>query len=162
MPLVKSTLANALADVFESKPSSSAEAGLAWARAYHGYASAAQSTAGSLPVNAAAGLGILIGAFAGALTEMDAQASAAAMAAGVMAFWQTMVWVGPAATGSTAAPGNFALIPALASIFDDAGGAGARDKADRVADAFDAGAKMVIVVDIPLVQPAPPIVGPIQ
>ncbi|HEX7119494.1 MAG TPA: hypothetical protein VF212_11940 [Longimicrobiales bacterium] len=161
MALTRSTLADALADVFQSRPSTTAEAGLRWARAYHAYASGALSAAGSLPVNAAAGFGILVGAFTGALAAMDAEAAAAAITAGVMVFWQSMAWAGPTAAGTTAAPGNFALVPALAAIFADSGG-GAREKADRLADAFDAGARMVIVVDVPFVQPAPPIVGPIQ
>jgi hypothetical protein len=162
MPLMKSSLADALANLFESEPSSPADAGQRWAQAYLSYASAALSPTGGVPVNAAAGLSVLGGAFTSALGTHDAAGSAGAMSTGVTAFWQMMIWTGAAAAGVTAAPGNFALTPALTAIFGDTGQAGVRDKADRIADAFDAGAKMVIVVDTPFVQPAPPVVGPIQ
>jgi hypothetical protein len=162
MPLMKSSLADGLASLFESEPSSAADAGLRWAQTYLSYASAALSPTGGVPVNAAAGLSVLGGAFTSALGTQDAAASAAAMSAGVTTFWQMMIWTGAAAAGVTAAPGNFALTSALTAILGDTGQAGARDRANRMADAFDAGAKMVIVVDTPLVQPAPPVVGPIQ
>jgi hypothetical protein len=162
MPLMTSSLAHALASLFESEPTSAVEAGQRWAQAYVSYASAAQSPTGGVPANATAGLSVLGSAFTSALGTQDAAGAAGAMSAGVMAFWQMMVWTGAAAVGVTAAPGNFALTSALTSIFGDTGEVAARDKVDQLADAFDAGAKMVIVVDTPLVQPAPPVVGPIQ
>ncbi len=161
MALNKSTLADALAKIFDSKPSSSAEAGLQWAQAYHNYASGAMTSVASLPVNISAGLPILIGAFTGALTAMQAQASALAMAGGVMVFWQTIAWAGPTAAGATAVPGNFALIPALVAIFSDSGGGSNRDKAGKLADAFDAGARLVVASEAHLVTGVP-IIGPIQ
>ncbi len=161
MALNKSSLTDALANIFDSKPSSSVEAGLQWAQAYYSYASGAMTSVASLPVNAPAGLPILIGAFSTALTIKQPQASAAAMAGGVMLFWQVIAWAGPTASGATAVPGNFALIPALAGIFADAGGGGNRDKAGKLADAFDAGAKLVIAAEFHLVTGVP-LVGPIQ
>ena len=160
--LMKASLADALERVLKNKPSSSAEAGVQWADAYLSYARGAQSSVASLPITAQAGMPILIGAFTTALTALAPPASALAMAAGVMAFWQSIVWVGPTAAGTTGVPGNFTLAAALMVIFADKSGASARDKASQIADAFDAGARMVMVVDIPLVQPAPPIIAPIM
>jgi hypothetical protein len=86
----------------------------------------------------------------------------ALVAQGVVTFWQAIVWVGPTASGATAFPGNAALAPALVAIFADLSRKSPQDKANELADAFDAGARTVIVTDVPFVQPAPPIVGPIQ
>jgi hypothetical protein len=84
------------------------------------------------------------------------------MSQGVMAFWSAMVWVGSAAAGVTASPGNAALSGALGAVFSDTSKKSEGDKADQIADAFDSGAKLVIVSDIPFIQPAPPIVAPIS
>lgn len=161
MPLVKSSLASALADVFANYPSSKSDAGQKWAQAYVSYAAAALSPTGGTGVNAMAGLSSLASAFTGALQQEDPQGTASAMATGVQSFWQAISWVG-SATGTTIVPGNFALTSALASVFSDLGQSSASDKADKVADAFDGGAKTVMVLDIIPGPPPVPTPGPIQ
>jgi len=161
MPLIKSSLSSALADVFANYPSSKDEAGQKWAQAYVSYAAAALSPTGGTGVNAMAGLSSLASAFSGALRQEDPNGAASAMATGVQTFWQSISWVG-AAVGVTTVPGNFALSSALAAVFSDLGESSATDKGDRVADAFDAGAKTVMVLDtIPGVPPVP-VLGPIS
>ena len=162
MPLEKSALAQELENIVTQKPSSSAEAALQWANAYVTYASGALSKAGSLPTNAQANLGILNGAFTAALNSMTAATAASLMAQGIMTYWQAIVWVGPVASGVTVVPGNVTLIASLVAIFLDLSKKTPAEKAREFADAFDIGAKMVIVSDVPFVQPAPPIVGPIS
>jgi len=162
MPLIKTVLANDLEDLFNRNPGSSPQAAVSWARAYSAYAANAISKAGSLPVNAQANQGILIGVFTGAFNSQAAAAAAGIMAQGIMAYWQAAVWVGPVASGVTIVPGNLTLAVQLSMIFQDLGKKSPADKARELADAFDAGAKLVIVSDIPLIQPAPPIVGPIS
>src|SRR5262245_17707661 len=119
MPLVKSSLAVDLENIFNQKPSTAADAAASWAQAYTTYAANALSTATSLPITAPANMGILVGAFTSAFNAMDSQAAAALMAQGVMAFWQAMVWVGSTAAGTTASPGNTALGGALGATFSD-------------------------------------------
>jgi hypothetical protein len=162
MPLIKTTLAQELENIFNKKPGSAPQAALLWAKAYTGYAANAISKAGSLPVNAQANQGILIGAFTSAFNSMAAAAAAALMVQGIVAFWQAIAWTGPTAAGVTTVPGNLSLTAQLSVIFLDLDDKTSADKAQELADAFDAGAKMVIVSDIPYVQPAPPIVGPIS
>lgn len=161
MPLIKSSLAAALEQALNQKSALPAAA-TSWAQAYVTYAANALTSAGSLPVTAPANLGTLVAAFTAAFNSLAVQAAAAAMAQGVLAFWQTMVWVGPTAAGSTISPGNTALASALTQVFMDLSGKSEADKADALADAFDAGAKLVMVSDVLFVQPAPPVVGPIQ
>lgn len=160
MPLVKSSLSSALTDLFTNYPASKSEAGQKWAQAYVSYASAALSPTGGTGVNAMAGLSSLASAFSSALQQEDPNGTAAAMATGVQAFWQSISWVGTA-TGTTIVPGNFALTSALAAVFSDLGQSSASDKAGKVADAFDGGAKTVMVLDV-LPGPVPPVTGPIQ
>lgn len=160
MPLVKSILSSALADLFTNYPSSKSEAGQKWAQAYVSYASAALSPTGGTGVNAMAGLSSLASAFSSALQQEDPNGTAGAMTTGVQAFWQSISWVGTA-TGTTIVPGNFALTSALAAVFSDLGQSSASDKADKVADAFDGGTKTVMVLDV-LPGPVPPVTGPIQ
>ena len=159
MPLVKSSFASALANVFANYPSSKSEAGQKLAQAYVSYASAALSPTGGTGVNAMAGLSSLTSAFTGALQQEDPNGTASAMATGVQTFWQSISWVG-AAVGVTTVPGNFTLATALGSVFSDLGQSSASDKADKVADAFDGGAKTVMVLDT--TPPAVVTVGPIQ
>lgn len=161
MPLIASSLAQSLESVFNNKPASSTDAAMAWANAYQSYASAALSTAASLPVTAPANFSLLLGAFQG-LSTLAPMAAGSAVALGVMGYWQAMVWSGPTALGVTAFPGNASLASALAAEFSDLSGKSNTQKANDLASAFDAGAKTVIVSDVPLIQPAPPIVGPIQ
>jgi len=160
MPLVKSSLASSLADVFANYPSSKSEAGQKWAQAYVSYAAAAMSPTGGTGVNAMAGLSSLASAFTGALQQEDPNGTASAMATGVQTFWQSISWVG-AATGVTTVPGDFALTSALAAVFSDLGDSSASAKADSVADAFDGGAKTVMVLDT-IPGPTAPVLGPIQ
>jgi hypothetical protein len=160
MPLVKASLASALADIFANYPASKSEAGQKWAQAYVSYASAAMSPTGGTGVNAMAGLSSLASAFEGALQQEDPNGTGSAMATGVQTFWQSISWVG-SATGSTTVPGNFALSSALAGVFSDLGESSATEKGDKVADAFDAGAKAVIVLDINNASGVPT-PGPIQ
>jgi hypothetical protein len=162
MALLKSTLAQRLEKQFGAKPSSSAQAASDWASAYVSYASSALSAATSLPVTATANQSLLVAAFTAAFQSMSPSGAAALMAQGVTGFWTAMVWAGPVAVGSTVFPGNATLSSTLSSIFDDTSRQSDADKARALADAFDAGAKTVIVNDIPLTQPAPPIVGPIS
>lgn len=162
MPLQKSTLETSLRSIFEQHPDSAAAAAQDWARAYVGYAGAALSAATSLPTNAQALLGALAGAWTPAFESRAAAAAAGAMAQGVTVFWQSIVWAGATAAGATVAPGNFTLQPGLLALFSDLSETSAADKARQFADLFDAGARQVIVSDVPYVQPAPPIVGPIQ
>jgi hypothetical protein len=162
MPLMKSTLAQELENIFGSDPSSAPDAAMQWAKAYATYASNALSKAASLPVNAMAGQGTLVGPFTSAFNSQTAAGAAALMTQGIMLFWQTAAWTGPTAAGMTAVPGNAALAGALTAIFSDLSDKTPADKASELADAFDAGAKTVIVSDIPFAQPAPPIVGPIS
>jgi hypothetical protein len=161
MPLNKSSLASALEQALNQKSALPAAAA-SWAQAYATYAASALTSAGSLPVTAPANMGTLVGAFMAAFNSLGAQAAASLIAQGVLAFWQSMIWVGPTAAGSTISPGNTALMGALAACFTDLSDKSEGDKAGELADAFDAGAKMVIVSDVPFVQPAPPIIGPIQ
>jgi|SRR5882672_9005637 hypothetical protein len=162
MPLTKSSLAQQLEQLFNNKPATAADAAAGWANAYLSYASTAISSAASLPVNASASLGVLLGGFQGGLSALAAPAAGALVGQAVLGFWQAIIWVGPTAAGTTAFPGNASLPAALAAVFADLGKSSASEKANRLADAFDTGAKMVVVADIPFVQPAPPIVGPIQ
>ena len=163
MPLVKSSLAQELENIFDKgKPSSSPEAATHWSKAYVSYASGALSKAGSFPTNAQASLGIVIGVFTAAFNAMAAATAAALMAQGIMTYWQTIVWVGPAASGVTVVPGNLNLTASLMAIFLDLSKKTPAEKAMGLADAFDMGAKMVVVSDVTFVQPAPPIVGPIS
>jgi hypothetical protein len=162
MPLMKASLSRDLADIFKRKPSSPPEAAVDWAKAYVAYGGSALSSAASLPVTAPANLPILIGAFTGAFQAQSPAGAAALMAQGVMGFWSAMAWVGPAAAGVTASPGNAALAAALSAVFADTSKKSEGDKANQIADAFDSGAKLVIVSDIPFAQPAPPIVAPIS
>ena len=161
MPLIKSTLSSTLQPVLENKPEPSAAAASDWARAYVAYAAPAMTSVASLATNAAAGEGALAAAFSSAFAARDTSSAAATIAQGVTAFWQTIVWSGPAAVGSTIAPGNFSLTAALSGIFADTAQASAGDKASRLADAFDAGARQVMVADI-LTSTGLPVVGPIQ
>jgi hypothetical protein len=164
MPLAKDTLARQLESVLGSKPASSAQAASDWAAAYTAYAAGALSAAGSLPVTAPANQPLLTAGFLGGFQAQTSAGAAALIAQGVMGFWTAMVWTGATAVGVTVFPGNAALSGALASIFGDAPAKGDDDgaRARRLADAFDAGAKAVIVSDVPVVQPAPPIVGAIS
>lgn len=162
MALNKSTLADALARVLEASPATAADAAAQWANAYAGYAAAATSSASSLPVNAAANVAILLGGFQSGLAALMPVSAGALVAQGVTTFWQAIAWVGPTASGTTAFPGNASLAAMLAAIFTDLGRKSPQDKANELADAFDAGARTVLVVDVPFVQPAPPIIGPIQ
>jgi hypothetical protein len=162
MALNKSTLADALARVLEASPATAADAAAQWANAYAGYAAAATSSAFSLPVNAAANVAILLGGFQSGLAALMPVSAGALVAQGVMTFWQAIAWVGPTASGTTAFPGNAGLAAMLAATFADLGRKSPQDKANELADAFDAGARTVVVVDVPFVQPAPPIIGPIQ
>ena len=161
MPLVKSTLANALENLFTNNPGSVPEAAQKWAQAYLSYASAAITSTGGSGVNAMAGLGSLTGAFSGALQAMAPPAAAAAMAAGVTAFWLSIIWVGPA-TGVTVSPGNAALAGALAAVFSNLGKLSPAEKANAIADAFDAGAKLVMVLDTIPGTPPVLVTAPIQ
>jgi hypothetical protein len=157
MALNKGTLRQKLESILDSRPGSTPDAATDWANAYLEYASLAMSSQSSLPVAAAASLGLLVGAFTGAFQAMSSSAAAALIAQGVQGFWTTQVWVGPAVVGTTAFPGNLTLASELASIFADTAGTNA-DKAGRIADAFDTGAKTVMVSDV---TPVTTIVGPI-
>jgi hypothetical protein len=162
MALVKSTLAQQLEDVLKRKSGTAADAAAGWATAYVSYAASAMSSASSLATTAAANQGVLVSAFSAAFSSQTSAGAAAAIETGVMSFWTAMVWAGPTAVGSTLSPGNAGLSAALAAIFADTSKQSESDKANHLADAFDAGARLVIVNDVPLVQPAPPIVGPIS
>jgi hypothetical protein len=161
MPLVKSSLASALANVFTNYPASRADAGQQWAQAYVAYAAVAMSPTGGLGVNATAGVSSLASAFTAALQQEDPNGTASTMATGVQTFWQTISWVGAAAVGVTTSPGNAALTSALAAVYSDLAESSATQKADAVADAFDAGAKTVMVTDT-LTSTGVPTLGPIQ
>jgi len=162
MPLIKDTLAQQIELSLKQRPQAAAAAAADWARAYVAYASSALSAAGSLPVTAPANQGALLSAFTSGFTAQAPPAAAASLAQGVILFWSAMVWTGPAAVGVTLSPGNASLAPSLAAIFADTSEQSEGDKARKFADAFDVGAKLVIVQDTPLVQPAPPIIGPIS
>jgi hypothetical protein len=162
MPLVKSTLAQQLEQLFNSKPATAADASVGWANAYLAYAGSAISSAASLPVNAQGNFPILLGGFQAGLSSLTPVSAGAIVAQGIVGFWQAIAWVGAVASGATAFPGNAGLAVTLATIFSDLGKSSAREKAGQLADAFHVGAKSVIVSDVPFVQPAPPIVGPIQ
>jgi hypothetical protein len=162
VPLSKSSLAQALEGIYSRRPASVAQAGSDWAQAYVTYASGATSPTGGLPVTAMAGLSPLTAAFTAALGVLTAAGAAGVMAQGVMAFWQTVAWVAPTYAGVTTVPGNFSLSAALGAVFADLDKKSARDKASSVADAFDAGAKVVMVTDTLLAFPFTPVVGPIS
>jgi hypothetical protein len=162
MPLVKSSLSSALVSTFEQKPSSVADAASQWADAYVSYAAAAMTSTGGAAMTAQAGKGSLVAAFTGAFNTQTAQGAAAAMSAGVMAFWMAIAWQG-AGTGVTTSPGNASLTSSLAAVFSDVEESSASDKADAIADAFDSGAKTVIVTDTIPAAPSPiVVVAPIQ
>jgi hypothetical protein len=107
------------------------------------------------------GMSSLTSAFTAAFAQEDPNGTASAIATGVQAFWQSISWVGAAAVGVTTVPGNFTLTSALAAVFSDLGQSSASDKADKVADAFDGGAKTVMVLDT-LTSTGVPTLGPIQ
>lgn len=161
MSLNKSTLSSALEDVLTKKQSLD-EAALSWAKAYVSYAQNAMSSASSLPTNAMGNLSILQGAFLGAFQARSSSGAAAAVSAGVMSFWTAIIWVGATAAGATIVPGNFSLSGSLTAIFANSEQKSESEKAGALADAFDSGAKQVLVLDIPYAQPAPPISGPIS
>jgi hypothetical protein len=162
MPLVKSSLASDLEKILNQKPSAVSDAAADWAQAYAKYAANALSTASSLPITAMANVGTLTSAFTAAFNTLASQAAGAAMAQGVMAYWQAMVWKGPITVGTTASPGNMSLAGALAGIFSDLSKKTAADKAGELADAFDSGAKLVMVSDVTTTAPPVTTVGPIQ
>ena len=162
MSLSASTLTQDLERVLTAKPSSPVDAALAWANAYQTYATGALSTAASLPITAPASFSILLGAFLAGLSALTPVTAGAVVAQGVTAYWQAIAWLGPVSAGATAFPGNPALAAALGALFADLSGKSAADKARELAEAFDAGAKAVIVSDVLFVQPSPPVVGPIM
>lgn len=162
MPLLKSSLASALEGVIASRPEPTPAAASDWAQAYLAYASPAMSTASSLATNAAGNQSMLLGAFSSAFASEDTSSAGSTIAQGVTSYWLAILWSGATAVGATTVPGNFGLAAALSNIFGDTQEKSANEKAGQLADAFDAGAKQVVVTDIPIVQPAPPIVGPIQ
>lgn len=161
MALIKSTLSTMLEDILTRKPSAE-EAAQLWAVAYVSFASSAMSSASSLATNAQGNLGILQSAFSNAFSTNSSAEAAAAISQGVMAFWSAIIWVGPTASGSTTMPGNVSLAASLSTLFSATAEKSESDKASELTDAFETGAKMVIVMDIPFIQPAPPIVGPIN
>jgi len=161
MALQKSTLSQSLEKQFGEKPASAAQAALEWASAYVSYAAAALSKGGSLPVTALANQALVVSAFTTALQAQTSSGAAAAMAQGVQAFWTALVWVGPTTTGTTLFPGNATLAAQLSSIFADTSQQSDADKARALADAFDAGARLVLVNDIQIPAGAPT-VGPIS
>lgn len=162
MPLLADPLAKALEAVFDRKPGSVPDAAAGWANAYQSYAASAMSSLGSLPVTAPASFGVLLSAFTGGLQAQTSSGAAGLIAQGVMSFWSAMVWVGPTAVGTTASPGNASLAAALGAVFADTSEKTAGEKARKIADAFDGGAKLVMVNDVLLIQPAPPVVAPIS
>jgi len=162
MALSKSTLVDAMQRLLDASPSTAADAAVQWANAYAGYAAAATSTAASLPVNASANAAILVGGFQAGLAALVPASAGALVAQAVVAFWQAIAWVGPTASGATAFPGNAGLAAALAAVFSDLGRKSTSDKANELADAFAAGARAVIVAEVPFSPPTTPIVGPIQ
>jgi hypothetical protein len=161
MALNDSSLAKDLEQVLGTEHASTADAAKAWAKAYQSYAQAALSTASSLPVTATVNAPALLSGFTAGLSAQTSATAGAIIAQSVTAFWQAMTWVGPTAAGTTAFPGNAALASALAAVFSDLSGKSAAAKASDLASAFDAGAKSVIVSDVPFI-PAAPIVGPIM
>jgi hypothetical protein len=161
MPLNDSSLAKDLEKVLGTKHASTADAAAAWAKAYQTYAQGAVSTGASLPVTVAVNASTLLGGFTGGLSALTSATAGAIIAQSVTAFWQAMAWVGPAAAGTASSPGNTALASALAAVFSDLSGKSAAAKASDLASAFDAGAKTVIVTDVPFV-PGAAIVGPIM
>jgi len=161
MPLMKSSLAKDLESIFNSKPSSTADAASQWAKAYATYAAAALSSVASLPVTAMATVSVLQGAFMGGLSAMSSATAGSLIAQGVTSYWQAMTWAGPAASGVTSFPGNAALAGALSSVFSDLSKKSNAEKGSDLADAFDAGAKAVMVSDV-LFAGGVTTVGPIQ
>ena len=162
MPLVKATISSMLTSTFDQHPASVADAASQWADAYVAYASAAMTSTGGAATTAQAGKGTLLSAFSGAFATQDAQGAAGAISAGVMAFWMSIVWQG-AGTGVTTSPGNASLTSELGSVFSDTEEASASAKAGKVADAFDTGAKTVVVTDTIPAAPTPVVVvAPIQ
>lgn len=161
MSLDKSTLAQSLEDVLNRKPGL-ADATLGWAKAYAAYAQSAMSSVSSLPTNAMGNMALLQNAFLAGFNARQPAATAGTIAAGITGFWSAILWVGPTAAGSTLVPGNFALAGALADVFGDLARKSASAKAAQLADAFDAGARQVMVLDVLFAQPAPPVSGPIS
>jgi len=161
MPLIKFTLSSELQSVLENKPDPTSSAASDWAQAYVSYAASAMTSVSSLASNASANKSILQGAFSSAFASQDTSTAASTIAQGVMSFWQAIIWSGATAVGSTTSPGNFSLSAALSGIFSDTAEISASDKASQLADAFDAGAKQVMVTDV-LTSTGVPVVGPIQ
>ena len=147
MPLQKSSLAQDLEDIFTSKPASTADAASKWAKSYVSYAQAAMSSMSSLPVTAMANLSLVQGAFTAGLAALSSATAGSLIAQGITSYWQAMTWVGPGITGVTTFPGNAALAGALSAVFSDLSKKSNADKAKDIADAFDAGAKSVMVLD---------------
>ena len=159
MALIKSSLRQKLESVLDAQPKSADAAGSDWANAYLDYASLAMSSMSSLPVTASASLGLLVSAFTAGFQAQGSSAAGAQIAQGVSSFWSAQAWVGPGLVGTTASPGNEALASSLSAIFADTSGSNA-DKASALADAFDSGAKSVMVSDV---SPVPvTVVGPIS
>ncbi len=162
MALVSANLKSGLEALFNQKPDSSSQAADTWANAYVSDGSGAMTSAGSLATNATANFGILSGAFNSALGTRSASGAAGLMTQGVMAFWQAIVWSGPGPfVGATTVPGNMSLTAALTGILTDLGEKSESDKAGELADAFDAGAKLVMVADVNAVTGVT-ILGPIN
>lgn len=160
MPLNKSALAKSIEGVLTQK-ASLPESAMAWANAYASYAQAAMSSLSSLPTNATANAGILNGAFMGAFNSLTAPGAASIISSGVMAFWTATLWVGAAASGITIVPGNFTLAGSLTALFLDTSKKSESEKASQLADAFDVGAKQVMVMDTPYAPPNIPVSAPI-
>lgn len=161
MPLSKSDLADALEKVFAASPASPADAAMQWAKAYAGYAGAAMTVAASLPITAPANFSLLLNGFQGGLAALTPVTAGNLIAQGITTFWQSMAWLGPLAAGTTSYAGNSALGPMLSLTFADLRNKTPEEKAGELADAFDLGARLVMVSDVPLIQPAPTIIGPI-
>jgi hypothetical protein len=161
MPLLKANLVQQLEATLKSRPST-AQSASEWASAYVAYAAMAMSASSSLPITATASQSTLVSAFTAAFQAQSSGGAAALIAQGVTTFWATMIWVGPTAVGTTLFPGNSSLSSALGAIFADTSGKSEADKARDIAEAFDAGAKTVMVNDILTSIPPGPVVGAIS
>jgi hypothetical protein len=131
MPLVQSVLKSALQSVFESRPSSAADAASQLAQAYATYAQAGVFGSSTIPSLASLQAGLQSQLQSG-FSSQSAASVAAAFAAGLTAGWIGVPVVGGQAGATVTCPGAAAITAPLTAVFMSMPGS-ASDAADQIA-----------------------------
>lgn len=151
MPLDNSALSDALLDILDGTTPvpTAADAGNAWANAYHAYANGggANAVPPTTPPTAATALGAALGATFGT-TPGSPGGAAAGIAGALDLYWPQSVFAGMVAPPVPG--GGAALISTLTSIFSTVGGTHA-SKVSEIVTAIQAYTNAVIVTFPPSV-----------